>query len=59
MSKLDQVIDYTQLFQDVELAGAMNELKNNPSELATFLQNQQASVYSSIIKQKDDTIKKV
>jgi len=59
MSNLDQVIDYTKLFQDVELATAIGQLKQNPSQLQQFLQGQQGKVYSDIIKQKDSTFQKV
>ena len=59
MANLEQVIDYTKLFQDVELATAIGQLKQNPSQLQQFLQNQQGKVYSDIIKQKDTTFQKV
>lgn len=59
MANLDQVIDFTKLFQDVELATAVGQLKQNPSQLQQFLQNQQGKVYSDIIKQKDSTFSKV
>ncbi len=38
MANLDQVIDYTKLFQDVELATAIGQLKQNPAQLQQFLQ---------------------
>lgn len=59
MSNLDQIIDYTQLFQDVELATAVGQLKQNPAELQQFLQNQQGKIYSDVVKQKDSTFQKV
>jgi hypothetical protein len=59
MANLDQVIDYTQLFQDVELATAVGQLKQNPAQLQQFLQNQQGKIYSDVIKQKDSTFQKV
>jgi hypothetical protein len=59
MANLDQVIDYTKLFQDVELAIAIGQLKQNPAQLQQFLQGQQGKVYSDIIKQKDSTFQKV
>ena len=37
MANLDQVIDYTKLFQDVELATAVGQLKQNPAQLQQFL----------------------
>ena len=45
MANLDQVIDYTKLFQDVELATAIGQLKQNPAQLQQFLQGQQGKVY--------------
>lgn len=59
MSNLGQIIDYTQLFQDVELATAVGQLKQNPAELQQFLQNQQGKIYSDVVKQKDSTFQKV
>jgi hypothetical protein len=59
MSNLEQVIDYTQLFQDVELATAVGQLKQNPAELQQFLQGQQGKIYSDVVKQKDSTFQKV
>jgi len=59
MANLDQVIDYTKLFQDVELATAVGQLKQNPAQLQQFLQDQQGKVYTDIIKQKDSTFQKV
>lgn len=59
MANLDQVIDYTKLFQDVELAIAIGQLKQNPAQLQQFLQGQQGKVYSDILKQKDSTFQKV
>jgi hypothetical protein len=59
MSSLDQVIDYTKTFQDVELATAVGQLKQNPAQLQQFLQDQQGKVFGDIIKQKDSTFQKV
>lgn len=59
MANLDQVIDYTKLFQDVELATAVGQLKQNPAQLQQFLQDQQGKVYTDVIKQKDSTFQKV
>lgn len=59
MANLDQVIDYTKLFQDVELASAVGQLKQNPAQLQQFLQGQQGKVYTDVIKQKDSTFQKV
>ncbi len=59
MSSLDQVINYTKTFQDVELASAVGQLKQNPAQLQQFLQDQQGRVFGDIIKQKDSTFQKV
>lgn len=59
MANLDQIIDYTKNYQDIELASAIGELKKNPGQLQRFLQNQQNHVYSDIVKQKDGTFEKV
>jgi hypothetical protein len=59
MANLNQVIDYTQLFQDVELATAVGQLKQNPAQLQQFLQGQQGKIYEDVVKQKDSTFQKV
>jgi hypothetical protein len=59
MSNLNQIIDYTKLFQDVELATAVGQLKQNPAQLQQFLQEQQGKVYTDVTKQKDTTFQKV
>jgi hypothetical protein len=59
MANLDQIINHTKNFQDVELATAIGELKKNPAEMQRFLQNQQSRVYNDIVKQKDNTFQKV
>lgn len=59
MSNIDQLIDYTKLFQDVELAAAVGQLKQNPAELQQFIQGQQGKVYDDVVKQKDSTFQKV
>jgi hypothetical protein len=59
MSSLDQVINYTKTFQDVELATAVGQLKQNPAQLQQFLQDQQGKVFGDIIRQKDSTFQKV
>lgn len=59
MANLNQIIDYTQLFQDVELATAVGQLKQNPAQLQQFLQGQQGKVYEDVVKQKDSTFQKV
>jgi hypothetical protein len=59
MANLDQVIDYTKIFQDVELATAVGQLKQNPAQLQQFLQDQQGKIFGDVIKQKDSTFQKV
>ena len=59
MSNLNQIIDFTRLFQDVELSVAIQQLKQNPAQLQQFLQGQQDVVYKDIIKQKESTFQKV
>ena len=59
MANLDQIIDFTKNYQDVELASAIGELKKNPGQLQRFLQSQQDHVYRDIVKQKDSTFQKV
>jgi hypothetical protein len=59
MSNLDQIIDYTKTFQDVELATAVGQLKQNPTQLQQFLQSQQGKVFTDVVKQKDSTFQKV
>ncbi len=59
MTNLDQIIDYTKIYQDVELASAIAQLKKDPAQLQLFLQNQQNNVYNDITKQKDNTFQKV
>jgi len=53
------VINNAILAQDIELASYVNELKNNPQKLQTFLANEQARIISSVKKQKEDTFNKV
>lgn len=56
---LDSVIGTTQLYQDVELATAIAQLKSDPAQLQAFLQNTQSKVYDKITQQKTDTFQKV
>lgn len=58
MSNHNQIIDYTKLFQDVELATGAGQLKQNPAQLQQFLQGQQDKIYEDVIKQKDSTFQK-
>ena len=59
MANLDQIINYTKNYQDVELASAIGELKKDPAQLQRFLQDQQNNVFREVVKQKDDTFQKV
>jgi len=56
---LDQLINNTKLYQDIELATAIGELKQNPQQLQQFLQTQQNKIYEDVTKQKDATFQKV
>lgn len=56
---LDDIIDYTKISQDVELASAFDVLKKDPVRYTQFLQDQQNKVYSEIVKQKDNSFDKV
>jgi hypothetical protein len=59
MAGLDTVIKDTSFYQDIELATALGTFRNNPAQLQSFLQKQQASVYDDIVKQKNNTFNKV
>ena len=59
MAGLDTVINDTSFYQDIELATALGTFRNNPAQLQSFLQKQQASVYNDIAKQKSNTFNKV
>lgn len=59
MTSLDQIINSTNMLQDIELATAVSELKKSPAQLQSFLQSQQDSVFRDIVSQKDNTFQKV
>lgn len=59
MANLDQAIQYTQLFQDVEFSHALQQFRNNPDKLQRFLQESQDKLYKDITTQKDGTFQKV
>ena len=59
MGNLNSIIGATHLFQDVELATAIGQLKQNPAELQQFLQDQQDRIYQDVVKQKESTFEKV
>jgi len=56
---IQSIIDYTNIYQDIELASGIGELKKDPNQLALFLQNQQDNVFKNVVKQKEDTFQKV
>jgi len=59
MGNLQSLIGLTNIFQDVELSTAVNQLKRDPAKLQQFLQTQQTQVYTDILRQKDGTFQKV
>jgi len=59
MGNLNSIIDITNLFQDVELATAIGQLKQDPAQLQQFLQDQQDRIYQDVVKQKESTFQKV
>jgi uncharacterized membrane protein len=59
MGNLNSLIDTTKLFQDVELATTIGQLKQNPAQLQQFLQEQRDRVYQDVVKQKESTFEKV
>lgn len=59
MSSLDSLINYTMISQDAELATAFRLLKDEPTKLTQFIQDQQNSVYNQIMQQKETTFDKV
>jgi hypothetical protein len=56
---VEELIKQPDLSHDAELANAMNAMKNDPSKLQLFIQNQQDNVYRDIVKQKEDRFEKV
>jgi hypothetical protein len=56
---LTNIINHTDLYQDVELATAIGQIKRDPAQLQQFLQSQQDKVYKDVTKQKDSTFEKV
>jgi hypothetical protein len=59
MGNLQSLIGLTNIFQDVELSTAVNQLRSDPVKLQQFLQSQQTQVYTDILRQKDGTFQKV
>lgn len=56
---LESIINSATTLQDIELATAIQMLKDNPGQLQSFLQKQQDNVYKSITDQKKGTFEKV
>lgn len=59
MASLDQIIQYTQQFQDIELTTALQQLRQDPQALQRFLQNAQDSLYKDVTAQKDGAFQKI
>ena len=59
MASLDQLIQYTQQFQDIELTTALQQLRQDPQALQRFLQNAQDSLYKDVTAQKDGAFQKI
>lgn len=59
MSVLNQIINATQLSQDVELATVIGQLNQSPDKLQQFLQDQQNSIFQDVVRQKGSTFDKV
>jgi len=55
----EEAARYAQLFQDIELSRAIQQLKDNPQALQAFLQRSQGKLYNDITTAKDETIQKV
>jgi hypothetical protein len=56
---LDQNIRDVLKLQDVELANAMNTLKNNPAALNQFITTRKAQLYNTVTKEHSDNFQKV
>lgn len=59
MANLDQAVRYTQLFQDVEMSYALQQLKDNPQALQRYLQESQDKLFKDVTGKKDETFQKV
>lgn len=55
----EEAARYAQLFQDIELSRAIQQLKDNPQALQAFLQQSQTKLYNDITAAKDESIQKV
>lgn len=56
MASLDQIINTTQLFQDVETSQALQQM--DPQSLQRYLQHAQDSLYKDVTSKKDDAFQK-
>lgn len=56
---LDQNIRDVLKLQDVELANAMNTLKNDPAKLSQFITARKAQLYNTVTKEHSDNFEKV
>ena len=59
MTSLDQAIQYTQMFQDIELTTALQKLRQDPQGLQRFLQKAQDNLYKDVTAQKDGAFGKL
>jgi len=59
MASLDQAIQFTQQFQDVELTTALQQLRQDPQALQRFLQNAQDSLYKDVPTQEDSALQQI
>lgn len=59
MANLTQIVDYVNLSKDDGLYKVFNDLNTDPRKLQDFLRDQQNTLYRDIIKQNDDSFKKV
>jgi hypothetical protein len=56
---MDQNIREVLSLQDIQLANAMTNLKDNPAKLTTFIQQQRNSLYNTVTKEHSDNFQKV
>jgi NADH:ubiquinone oxidoreductase subunit 3 (subunit A) len=56
---MDQNIRDVLSLQDVQLANAMTNLKDNPNKLTSFIQQQRNSLYNTVTKEHSDNFQKV
>ena len=57
--RMDQNIRDVLSLQDIQLANAMTNLKDDPTKLTTFIRQQQNSLYSTVTKEHSDNFQKV